>query len=275
MDDTQNLFQVARWQRVFKSVVPCRCKICQTINPELICQHCLSKLSRPVNACDCCGTLLKDTNKLNSQSTRLLCGHCMTRPLPYQATRFPYIYCSPLAELIQNFKYNQDLILSAWFGHAMASALTLNQQTNSLPDFLIPVPLHISRLKQRGFNQSYLLARHIGKQLDIPVLKQALTRQRATPKQSGLNQRERQQNLLGAFKLDLRPADSTDKLKGKHIVIVDDVITTGSTMHEVAKVLSRAKPGRITLLAIAKTGSQQAYSDPTLCAPAAVPHGLL
>ena len=124
----------------------------------------------------------------------------------------------------------------------------------SLPDILIPVPLHISRLKQRGFNQSYLLARHISRQLDIPLFKHGLVRQRATPKQSGLNQRARQQNLRGAFKFNPGAKDSIEYLKGKHIVIVDDVITTGSTMHEVAKVLSRAKPAEISLLAIAKTG---------------------
>lgn len=254
MEALQNLLQVTRWQRFLKSVVPCRCKICDKINPELICHSCLSGLSRPHNACDCCGTLLMDTGQAGDQATRLLCGHCMTQHRPYQATRFPYLYCTPLAELIQNFKYNQDLILSAWFAREMASALTRGQYATALPDILVPVPLHLSRLKQRGFNQSYLLARHIGKQLDIPVLKQAIIRQRATPKQAGLKQRARQQNLRGAFKLDSHGSESTKQIRGKHIVIVDDVITTGSTLHEVARVLSRAKPARITLLAIAKTG---------------------
>jgi len=254
MEALQNPPQLARWQRFFKSIVPCRCKICHKINPELICQHCHSSLSRPVNACDCCGALLKDTDIPGAQAARLLCGRCMTQPLPFQTTRFPYIYCSPLAELIQNYKYNQDLIVSAWFGQAMALTLSRDEYAIGLPDILIPVPLHISRLKQRGFNQSYLLARHISKQLDIPILKHGLVRQRATPKQAGLDQRARQQNLQGAFKLDPRyAAGSTEQLKGKHIVIVDDVITTGSTLHETAKVLSCVKPSRITLLTIAKT----------------------
>jgi len=177
------------------------------------------------------------------------CGRCLTNPSPIQRTLFAYDYDGAIVELIQQFKFNEALILSKLLGD-----MIINRLKNSdicLPDALIPVPLYVDRLKQRGFNQSLELAKHIGKALDIPVYKFLLIRTRATPKQSGLDRRAREKNIRGAFKLHTE-ANNT-KLTGKHLAIVDDVVTTGSTTREAARILQRISPALISVVTIAKT----------------------
>lgn len=264
MEALLNLFQRSSWQRLLKNAIPCRCKICGNTSAELICPPCLASLQRPDSGQHCiqCGSEFP-ASIIYKQKMDSHCGSCLTTTPPFDSTLFPFYYTDPLASLIQQFKFNSDLILTVWFAQAIVERLLSMNQTEPLPDYLIPVPLHPDRLRQRGYNQSYVLAKHIGKQLEIPVLKHAIIRQRDTPKQSGLNKRKRQQNLQGAFSLNVKHRLI---LEGKYLAIVDDVITTGSTLLTVSEILNQAKPNSLVLLAIAKTkkNSQIVRTDPPL-----------
>jgi ComF family protein len=116
---------------------------------------------------------------------------------------------------------------------------------DELPDCLLPVPLHSSRLRQRGFNQSIEIARVIAKRLQIPIVHDAVIRRRSTESQTGLTAKQRQKNIRGAF-------DVVGDLAGKHVLIIDDVVTTGSTVNELAKVLKRKGVKRVGVLSIAR-----------------------
>ena len=264
MEVLLKLYRRSSWQQGLKTIIPCRCKICGKPCAELICPPCLASLQRPNSSehCSQCGSDLTASTSLYQKQNKL-CGSCLTTKLPFDATLFPFYYTDPLAGLIQRFKYNSDLILSRWFAQSIVEQLFL-EHSKTLPDCLIPVPLHSGRLRQRGYNQSYILARHIGKQLDIPVYKHAVIRQRDTPKQSGLNKKQSHRNLQCAFRLT---NGARDLLQGRSIGIVDDVITTGSTLLAVANVLNRVSPDQISLLAVAKTKRNEHRFSQPVCVP--------
>jgi ComF family protein len=115
---------------------------------------------------------------------------------------------------------------------------------------LVPVPLHRSRLAERGFNQSLELARVIARRLGIDCAASALARSRATPSQTGLDARARHRNVRGAFVADAR------YLAGKRIALIDDVITTGATVRECARVLRGAGAARVEVWAVARADSK-------------------
>ena len=115
-------------------------------------------------------------------------------------------------------------------------------------DVILPVPLHRWRLFQRRFNQSAELARHIAKATETPYLTRALLRRKATRRQVGLGKKARQRNLQGAFVV---PAEEAFRLKGKHVILVDDVFTTGATVNAAARALRRAGAREVTVLTFA------------------------
>ena len=119
-----------------------------------------------------------------------------------------------------------------------------------MPELIIPVPLHKSRLKERGFNQALELARPLGQRFGIPVDIQAIRRTRATAPQSGLDKKERRRNIRGAFELKGKPL-------ARHIAIIDDVVTTGNTVNELARILRRGGATRVEVWAIARRASGQ------------------
>lgn len=248
--------QCLRW-------IPCTCRICHRPAERLLCNDCAQELEFYSDNCEQCGERLPPGQNTSQDSFIMRCAACISKPPPFQRTVFAYRYSGPLPQLIQQFKFSEALLLGNLLAGMVVARLMENDAQNSLPDALIPVPLHPSRLKQRGFNQSLELARKISRGLDLPVYKDILVRTRATPMQSGLKRRERQRNLGGAFSLNTL-GDGTHikgtvpfvrkmQLEGKHLAIVDDVITTGATVREVAKVLKRARPARITVIAVART----------------------
>jgi ComF family protein len=122
----------------------------------------------------------------------------------------------------------------------------LRSNREQLPQLLIPVPLHRKRLQERGFNQAVELARPLSRQLDIPLDFSSCRRVRDTRSQSELHVRERQRNVRGAFKL-------SGKIEADHVALLDDVVTTGSTVTALAKVLRRTGVGRVDVWALART----------------------
>lgn len=238
------------FQTAIKQLIPCVCMVCDRASSELICDTCYAQMACVGLACYQCGERLPAPLEEHSRPKVKRCGRCISRPPPFSHTLFAFEYTGAAAQLIQSFKFNEALILSQFFAESIADKMLANQPLCPLPDVLLPIPLHTQRLKRRSFNQSYELARCIGLRLNIPVYKQLIRRRRATALQTSLRRQDRENNLKDAFSLTSAAAK---RLKGKRVALVDDVITTGATMREVAKTLTRAKPDEITVIAIAKT----------------------
>ena len=178
--------------------------------------------------------------------TRGLCAGCLTNTRKFiSRTICPFQYEYPINRLIQNFKFHDDLDLSGFFSDQIIEKQALSDY--SLPEIILPVPLHMQRIRQRGFNQSLELAKMLAKKLGLELLENTIVRNRDTPPQSGLDMRMRRTNLRGAFKLIRIPPVK------KHVAIVDDVLTTGATSNEVARVLKSAGFERIDLWVCART----------------------
>jgi ComF family protein len=141
-------------------------------------------------------------------------------------------YQFPADRLVQAFKFRRQLAAGRVLSHMMCENIIANGIC--LPDVLIPVPLHGLRLAKRGFNQAYELGCHIGRVLETPVLGTALRRRRNTRAQSGLDRKQRRKNVRGAFYWHglRRPP--------RHVALIDDVLTTGTTVSECARVLKKA-----------------------------------
>ena len=164
-----------------------------------------------------------------------VCGRCLGRTRRMTRTLAAFPYQEPVSTLIARFKYHGGLQHGRVLGILLLEQIREAYRDQPLPELLLPVPLHPSRLRERGFNQALVLARQLGAALQIPVAHEHLQRVRQTPPQQGLSARERKRNLRRAF--HSHPA--ADWQHYKSIALVDDVVTTMSTVHELARVLRR------------------------------------
>ena len=179
-----------------------------------------------------------------SHSQNHLCHSCRKRPPSYTKAWTLYPYLPPLQEAIRLFKYSGKVSLAVPLARLMIDRLPPLKSI----DLIIPVPLHIARLREREFNQSLLLADHIGRHLTIPVSCTDLVRTSAAPAQTTLPRRERLNNLRGAFAVP-RP----ESVAGKHILLIDDVFTTGATVNQCAQALRKAGSGDVFPLTLCRT----------------------
>lgn len=198
-----------------------------------LCAGCLADLPRNHHACDACGLPL-------SGNGSQVCSRCQQHPPPWDAPITPFVYASPIDYFIRRLKFAEDLSAAG-----LLAALARPALCSLAPDLLIPVPLHASRLRRRGFNQAQQIARPLGRQLGITVDAHSCRRIIATPEQSRLSARARRRNLRGAF-------ECRRDLQGLHVAVVDDVMTTGSTTAEFSRVLRKAGARRISICCIAR-----------------------
>ena len=169
-----------------------------------------------------------------------ICGGCIQYPPPFKRTIAVFAYAFPLDKLIQALKYGEQLLLV----NHLADKLTA--QVDSRPDCILPMPLHPARLRERGFNQSLELARRVGKNLGIPVLTDACERVLDTPPQAALPWKERGKNMRRAFAC-------TQDLSGKSVAVVDDVMTSGASLTEMALTLRNAGASEVSTWVVART----------------------
>lgn len=173
------------------------------------------------------------------------CGKCLQKPPIILQTQVGFLLNDVLKEMIHQYKFSGNLFYSDIFAKLLAPKIT-----PSNIDALIPVPLHIKRLSSRGFNQSLELAKKLAKIFNIPVI-DIITKTVDTSSQANLTKKERQKNLRGAFSINKNLLNNINT-----IAIVDDVITTSSTINEIAKILHKSNPSlNIQAWAIAKTPS--------------------
>lgn len=173
-----------------------------------------------------------------------VCRSCAERPPSYTKAWTLYPYAPPLQDAIRLFKYQGKVSLAAPLAALMLARLP---PLNSI-DIIMPVPLHIARLRQREFNQSLLLADQIGRRLDIPVAYTNLIRTAPTPAQTTLSRKNRQKNLRRAFAVR-----HPEAIANRRILLIDDVFTTGTTVNECAKALRRAGSADVFALTLSRT----------------------
>jgi len=171
-----------------------------------------------------------------------VCGHCLTDPPLFSRTTALFGYTFPLDKLIQGMKYGEQLALA----HAFAKKLVQRIDKGNLPDYVIAMPLHPAKLRERGFNQSLLLAATIARELKLKLLPDACRRVRDTPPQSALPWKERKKNVRNAFSCEM-------DLAGKRIALVDDVLTTGASVNALAEAVSKRGAIQISAWVVART----------------------
>lgn len=210
-------------------VLPPHCIICGNyLAPQerIVCDVCWENMSiLPSLFCPACKNFLEEGN--------LFCRVCTERK-NLCAVRSLGVFDSYYQKVIHGFKYQQKMTLGQRLGKRLGEKL-IDDKLVSRFDCIIPVPLHPARKRERGFNQSQILAQELSEATHIPALKKVLKRTRNTKDQTKLTPEERIQNVKGAF--DLKDPET---VKGKRIILVDDVITTGATLGECARVLSEA-----------------------------------
>lgn len=168
------------------------------------------------------------------------CGRCLRQPPLFTRTTAVFGYGFPLDKLIQAMKYGEQLALA----HAFAGKLA--RRIDSLPDCVIPMPLHPAKLRERGFNQSQLIAANVARELDLELLTHACRRVRDTPPQSALPWKERKKNMRGAFCCDM-------DLTGRRVALVDDVLTTGASLNALAEAVRKSGAAEIDAWVVART----------------------
>lgn len=185
-----------------------------------------------------------------SSANELICGRCQRTPPAYDHSEVLWHYQAPITHLITQLKFHHKLHLSRLFGESLAQHINTSYQNKPLPTLLLPMPLHSSRLRERGFNQALEIARYLREILTIDIDYDSATRIRATQPQSSLPASQRQANVKNAFAL-------TGVITASHVAVVDDVITTGHTMNEFCKLLRKNKVVQIDVWACARTSSSK------------------
>ncbi|HTD27934.1 MAG TPA: ComF family protein [Xanthomonadaceae bacterium] len=226
--------KVDSWfSRFGRVLLPLRCLVCGEAGADGhdLCADCQRALPWNRSACARCG--------LPMPVPVPACGRCLKKPPPLDRTLAAFRYGFPVDSLLPRFKFHHDLAAGRELAEAMRVALVDSTSTGTdLPQALIAIPLHDRRLRQRGYNQALELARPLASHFEIPLLRDGLHRIRDIAPQIGLGALARRRNPRGAFEVggDTLPA---------HIAIVDDVMTTGATLHECARVLKRAGVRRV------------------------------
>lgn len=249
--NNQNMIEYIK-EGLLNFVFPLDCKICEKPIRESkgysICEDCfktIELIERPY--CAKCGKPLIPTDFFK-QNREILCLDCKRKKYSFKFSRSTGIYDKVLKKCIHLFKYYGEKKLAKPLGKLMVDSLVKNDEFKRKIDLIIPVPLHRNDLKKRGFNQSVLLGKVTGDYLSIPVRENVLVKKKLTPFQVNLSKKERKINILGAFSVE-----KPEEIKGKNILILDDVFTTGATVEECTKELMKARAKNIFVLTLART----------------------
>lgn len=226
-------------------VLPPRCLACAVLvrEPDSFCDTCWQKLHFVGGAiCSQCGIPFEDSSHVG-----MICGACLHEPPAYTQARSLWVYGEASREAILAFKHADRPEYARAFARLMKRVA--DEMAGEEPSILVPVPLHRWRLWQRGYNQSALLAQHLGKTLGWPVSLDALVRTNRTRSQNGLTRRERRKNVKGAFTVLPGRAALIHKCR---VVLIDDVLTTGATVEACSRALLKAGAREVRVLTIAR-----------------------
>ncbi|CAN5893042.1 ComF family protein [soil metagenome] len=235
-------------------LIPSSCALCGIAGETLLCAACRHQYFDKIETrCQQCAI------PLETHDGHLVCGECLSRQPGFDYTVVASSYSAPLDQLILALKFGHRLALSALFsdllrdavlGDAMRRTASANGTQQHLPEILCAVPLGPVRLSERGFNQSLEIAKLLAAQLGISIEAELLHRVRETARQSSLHPDDRQKNVRHAFSLN---EQAIQRIQGKHIGVIDDVMTTGTTLHEIATLLKRFGAARVSNYVVART----------------------
>lgn len=221
-----------------------RCPLCGQLTYDesgAPCRACARSLSpRTGGFCPQCGEIFGDDDGVPTT-----CPDCLHAPPPWDRFMFHSVHAGALRDLILAHKFGRSFSNARLMARLAGEAFA--RHARRVPDAVVPVPLHRRRLAWRGFNQSTELGRAIGRKLSIPVLDRALSRIRHTAPQTRLDHTGRQANIKAAFAADAAT------VKGRRLLLVDDVYTTGATMRECARTLNRAGAAGVDVLVLARS----------------------
>lgn len=232
-------------------LLPSACALCQADAPDALCAPCQARYFPPVRAvCLCCALPLPEGLSAGTAVAR--CGRCLTQPPAFEATVAACLYVAPADQLVRSLKFGGRLALASLMARLLHQAIAV-LPPEARPELLCVAPLGRERLRQRGFNQALEIAKPLARTLDCPLAPRLLLRTRETRPQALLSPAQRQRNLRHAFALHERFASS---LTGRHVGVIDDVMTTGATLEEIALTLKLGGAARVTNLVFARTPLQ-------------------
>lgn len=220
-------------------LLPRRCRLCDVVHlgRRNICPNCVGQFPKLPLCCAVCAEPLS--------AAGVDCMACLQEPPAFLAAHVAWRWGSPVSGLIKRFKFNGNRSIGSDVAAAFADQMAVRiEELSPRPDCLLPMPLHTGRLRSRGFNQSYILASALSKACRLP-LSNAVVRVRATPAQSGLSRSQRQKNLRGAFAV-------RGDVMGMNVLVVDDVMTTGSSAQELATTLMDAGAKSVQIVVVCK-----------------------
>lgn len=231
-------------------IYPPRCPLCDSYLDEekLFCDKCLAGFKRLLPPfCSICAVPFDGIG-----DDMHICENCLRKRPYFKSISAPYIYSNSLSTAVHLFKYQGKRSVSKALGRLLAG-FALDWWDRSKKDYvIIPVPLSPRRLRARGFNQSLVLSRYVSKAIKLPVDCMSLRRIKDTPPQSILNKEEREKNVKDVFKV------IGNDLKGKNVILVDDVATTGNTLNECARALKKCGVKEVICLVLARTDPRHA-----------------
>ena len=221
---------------------PAQCRVCEKLlsldSAPFICYACWTDIEYIEPPwCEFCGI----------PNTEKICEVCATRPPRFGKLRTIAAYETSIQEAIHLFKFEKRISLCKPLSKLIVDYMPDDMNFDDY-DYIVPVPIHKRRLRERGFNQSTLLAKSIEKTVRLRVLENVIIKQKNTAPQSSFDREARQTNIKGAFKIH-----NADIIRDKHILLFDDVYTTGATIREVVNVLWNADPLEIDVLTLTRT----------------------
>ena len=234
-----------RWsQLAMRALLPWSCALCQARCDAALCAGCADAYTtahRP--RCPRCA------NPCAAADAMRPCGACQAARPAYDATIAAVDYAAPLDQLVLQLKFGAALALAPWLAGALRHAMLTGTRA-PLPNLICPVPLSAARLRERGYNQALEIARPLAHSLGVALYPRLAIRVIDTPAQSGVSMAERKRNLRHAFVV---APEAVALLRGQHIGVVDDVMTSGHTLDELAATLKRFGAARVTNLVFART----------------------
>lgn len=244
-----------RLSRLSQHSFPAQCSLCRdpALPAATLCGPCLNDLKQPVTRCYQCAIGLPSGTR-SAHSTSLLCGQCQQFPPSYTRTLCAVDYQFPADQLILAFKHQKRLNAASALSQLLLDNIRTNYASESLPRVLVPAPNHWRQQWRRGFNQAAWIAKQLatGLQNTTPPVTVAhpLQQHRHRTSQQGLSRRERLKNLKGCYRCHM-PAT----IDGKHVALVDDVMTTGATAQHLSEILKQAGALRVDIWCLARTPS--------------------
>ena len=219
---------------LLSALLPANCYVCGALaGRAMVCPRCRAEFPLlPAELCPVCAL---------ASPAGAICGACRRAPPPYAASLALYPYAFPIRELIHALKFDANFGVLGLFSEELAQAVL-----RCGADCVVPVPVHRRRLAERGFNQAVLIARPVAKSLGVPLLLDAVVKDRVSVPQAGLTREARRANVRGAFR-------AVRRFDGARVLVVDDVMTSGATLTEVALALRAAGALSVENLVLART----------------------